>query len=132
VAEEQNVEHIFARVPTTGSFDIVVQQVQGGPESDSEFGLAWWFGNPFQPTIPGDFDEDDDVDDDDFDEFKSNFGTGSGADADNDGDSDGADFLAWQQNYGTGVPPIATAPEPAALMLVAIGLPVLVGRRVAA
>jgi hypothetical protein len=86
----------------------------------------------FGSDIPGDFDDDGGVDDADFGEFKSNFGFGNSADADFDGDSDGADFLAWQQNYGTGVPPNAAAPEPAALKLAAIGLPLLVRRRVVA
>lgn len=115
------------------SYDIVVRQVEGGPGNDLEFGLAWWFGNPFEPTItPGDFDEDGDVDDDDLSDWRNNFGTGGGADADGDGDSDGADFLAWQQNLGTGVPAIATTaavPEPAAWLLAVVGLPLLLRAR---
>jgi hypothetical protein len=120
----ESVEHIFAEVPSD-DYEIVVFQATGG---DKDIGLAWWFGS----DIPGDFDDDGDVDDADFGEFKSNFGLGNGADADFDGDSDGADFLAWQHNYGTGVPPNAAAPEPAALTLAAIGLPLLVRRRVVA
>lgn len=122
VAEEQNVEHIFAKIPANGSYDIVVRQVPGGPENDVEYGLAWWFGDPFEPTIIlGDFNNDQKVDDDDLDEWKSGFGT----------DYDGSDFLAWQRNYGYGVPAspaAATVPEPAAWMLAVIGLPLLLRR----
>ncbi|MCC6491524.1 MAG: hypothetical protein IT424_00715 [Pirellulales bacterium] len=128
VATEQNVEHIFAKVPATGSYDIVIRQVEGGPESELDFGLAWWYGNPFVPTItPGDFDEDGDVDGDDLDGWKSSFGTGSGADADGDGDSDGADFLAWQQNFGTtaAVPSAAAVPEPTTISAMLCGMAVV-------
>jgi hypothetical protein len=132
VAEEQNVEHIFAKVPANGSYDIVVRQVDGGPGTEVEFGLAWWIGNPFELTIQGDFDEDGDVDGADLTDWKNNFGTGPGADADGDGDSDGNDFLAWQRNFGTGVPASPTAaavPEPSVWALAALGLPLLLRRR---
>jgi hypothetical protein len=69
-------------------------------------------------------------------QWRGDFGetTGGGSDADNDGDSEGADFLAWQREFGmtSAVPTNVPVPEPAALMLAAIGLPLLVRRRVAA
>ena len=47
------------------------------------------------------------------------------ADFDGDLDFDGADFLAWQQQNGSGVPPIAAlsasvVPEPTTLLLAGI------------
>jgi hypothetical protein len=43
---------------------------------------------------------------------------------------DGEDFLAWQRNYGFGVPATpASVPEPSALMLGVLGLPLLLWRR---
>ncbi|MBL9164337.1 MAG: autotransporter-associated beta strand repeat-containing protein [Planctomycetaceae bacterium] len=70
-----------------------------------------------------DFDLDGDVDSDDLGRWKTNFGLATGGtkelgDATGDGVVDGADFLAWQQQFGSGVTPpaVATAvavPEPA-------------------
>ena len=45
---------------------------------------------------------------------------GPNSDADRDGDSDGADFLAWQQQFGSGVSSSATlqaVPEPSTVVL---------------
>jgi hypothetical protein len=133
VATEQNVEHIFAKVPATGSYDIVVRQVTGGPGNESGFGLAWWYGNPFAPTIDGDFDQDGDVDGADLNQWKGDFGQNGDSDADGDGDSDGADFLVWQQNLGASAATASSAavPEPAALMLLAVCAPLLPRRRIA-
>ncbi len=52
--------------------------------------------------------------------------------ADGDGDSDGADFLARQQNLGTGLPVVpanGAVPEPTAWLLAAVSLPLLLRRR---
>jgi len=92
--------------------------------------LAWWAGDAAAPII-GDFNNDGRVDGADLTQWKGDFG-GPGSDADGDGDSDGADFLAWQQNLGTGVPALpanSAVPEPAAWMLFAVVLPILVRRR---
>jgi hypothetical protein len=56
-------------------------------------------------------------------QWQGDFGANALSDADNDGDSDGADFLAWQQQLGSGVTTVASSsagqvvPEPAALAL---------------
>jgi hypothetical protein len=124
-SSEDNVEHIHADVEP-GNYEIVVVQANG---DEVDYGLAWWTGNP------ADFDQDGDVDDDDFNQWKGDFGDNDNSDADFDGDSDGADFLAWQQNYGSGVPALPAnvpVPEPCAWMLAAIGLPLLIRRRLAA
>lgn len=126
IATDDTVEHIFKQIPA-GNYEIVVNQFDGGGR---DFGLAWWLGE----SIPGDFDDDDDVDGDDLGEWESNFGSGSGADGDSDGDSDGNDFLVWQQNVGLGGAAVAAnepVPEPAAWLLAAVGLPVLLKRRAA-
>jgi autotransporter-associated beta strand protein len=69
-----------------------------------------------------DFDLDGDVDSADLNRWKTNFGLATGGtkelgDATGDGVVNGADFLAWQQQFGSGVTPpaVATAgavPEP--------------------
>jgi autotransporter-associated beta strand protein len=71
-------------------------------------------------AIAGDFDGDNDVDSADFNHatlgFKARFGN----------DLDGGDFLDWQRNFGTNVPPSAAAsaavPEPATVGLAALAV----------
>jgi hypothetical protein len=77
------------------------------------------------PLFTADFDMDGDVDADDLTQWQGDFGMNADSDADADGDSDGADFLAWQQQLGSGLPSVAAAavvPEPAAVLLLAMGL----------
>ncbi|MAT72458.1 MAG: hypothetical protein CMJ58_23395 [Planctomycetaceae bacterium] len=80
-----------------------------------------------------DFDMDGDVDADDLIQWEGDYGLNGDSDADSDGDSDGVDFLAWQQQNGSGVPPAAAAvgavPEPATWALLAIGALALAGLR---
>jgi hypothetical protein len=74
------------------------------------------------PVIPGDFDADGDVDADDLYDpmvgWQARFGD----------DLTGNDFLIWQQNLGTGLPPAMAVPEPATLVLV-LGAVALIRRR---
>jgi hypothetical protein len=88
-----------------------------------------------QSLHPGDFDGDGDVDGADFVAWQTNFPKPNGAtlaegDADGDGDVDGADFVVWQTNFpftpGPGTTPV---PEPAAVMLLAVGGAALLARR---
>ena len=89
---------------------------------------------------PGDFNADAVVDDVDLAAWTAGFGTATGADAsdgdaDGDGDVDGADFLAWQQNYGWsalnvgGGAPSSVVPEPAGAALAACAFLGLAGAR---
>ena len=102
----ENVEHVFAQVPTSGNYEIVVTQGSGG---DEEFALAWWYGNPFVTLVPGDFDGDGDVDGNDFLIWQRNPSIGNLSD--------------WQANYGAGIGPLTAAtavPEPTALLLLVV------------
>lgn len=72
------------------------------------------------PEFSADFDLDRDVDGDDLAQWEADYGLNGDSDADNDGDSDGADFLAWQQQFGSGVGPLAASqavPEPPGTLL---------------
>jgi fibronectin-binding autotransporter adhesin len=81
-----------------------------------------------EPLFSADFDEDGDVDPTDLAIWKGAFNLNQLGDADGDNDSDGADFLLWQQQFGSAPavvvvqPAAAAVPEPsaAALLLVAM------------
>jgi len=129
-ASGDSVEHIFKQLDAGQGGQYKIRVVNsGGPEGFADFGLAW--RTTAAPTN-GDNDGDGDVDGDDLNSWAAAYGTTSGGDADADGDSDGADFLAWQRNF-TGPGPVAASaaavPEPSTLMLLALGLPVILGRR---
>ena len=122
-----NTFNIISATSVTGTFDTV--DVSGMPE-----GLAFrvnYLANAVQlevvnkPFFSADFDEDGDVDSTDLSIWKNAFDLNQLGDADGDNDSDGADFLKWQQQYGS-VPAVAVAspgsaavPEPSVFALLA-------------
>ncbi len=74
-------------------------------------------------AITADFDGNGFVDTNDLDDWQAAHQAGTNlADADGDGDSDGRDFLAWQRQFGSGIPVagVASVPEPSTLLLVAL------------
>lgn len=82
------------------------------------------------PAFTADFDMDGDVDADDLAQWEGDYGMNGDSDADGDGLSSGFDFLAWQQQNGSGVVPVAAlgataVPEPTSLLLT--GLVVFLG-----
>lgn len=120
VAVNDSVEHIFWQVPAGDDFKIRVVNAGGGNGEANGYALAWWAGEV--NSIDGDFDGDGDVDQADLTKWKNEFGT----------NYDGNDFLAWQRNFGFGVPATpasAAVPEPSALMLSMLGLPFLMRRQ---
>jgi hypothetical protein len=135
ISIDSTVDHIFFQVPTTDEYEFWVFQHDADVGTNQNYAVAWWAASA-SLVAEGDFNNDGMIDGSDFAQWTGDFGetTGGDSDADNDGDSDGADFLAWQRGFGkTSVVPANTpVPEPAALMLAVIGLPVLVRRRVPA
>jgi hypothetical protein len=84
-----------------------------------------------------DFDDDHDIDATDLAMWNTGFGMAAGAsheqgDADGDFAVDGADFLAWQQQLGSGMSsPAESVPEPTPLVILISGmLATLRGRRI--
>ena len=72
-------------------------------DSDGIDFLAWQrnFGFGVEPTVAGDFNQDEFVNDLDQKVWEVSFGQNALADSDGDGDTDGGDFLAWQRSFGT-------------------------------
>lgn len=95
--------------------------------SSRDMFIAIYEAIPPQP----DFDGDGDVDGADFVAWQTNFPMEIGAglaegDSDADGDVDGADFAAWQASFPASSPGVAPVPEPQAMILAAMAIPVFV------
>ena len=70
------------------------------------------------------------MDGDDLTIWKGNVGPTAAADANADGMTDGADFLAWQREFGLGVVPpfnvaVSAVPEPGSVVLATISVAIL-------
>ena len=87
------------------------------------------------PPSPGDFNGDGVVDGDDRAQWKATLASMAIPNANGDGLSDGTDFLAWQSLRGNNVPiaagaPVrASVPEPAAALLMTVGILLVTGCR---
>jgi len=73
-------------------------------------------------TYAADFDMDGDVDADDLAQWEGDYAMNGLSDANGDGDSDGADFIVWQQQFGSSfsLPSAhlaATVPEPTSMVI---------------
>ena len=131
VSSDDTIQHIFAEIPTTQDYELWVEQINeitDDPEFTQNYAVAWW-GAGVSVFSPGDFNGNGVTDGSDFIQWVGDFGQNGDSDADGDGDSDGGDFLIWQRNLGT-TSPISTVPESFAWRLVAVGLPLLLRRRV--
>lgn len=132
-APADSVEHIFFELEENqgGSYKIRVVNNGGGSGEGQDFAISWWADEGGEP-ISGDFNKDGMVDGTDLAQWQGDFGVNDDSDDNGDGVTDGADFLAWQRNFGFGVPVMpasATVPEPAACLLLMLGLPMLRRRR---
>jgi hypothetical protein len=100
-----NVEHIFAHVPSAGTYTLEVETF----ENTVPFALAWWAGADERPaTQAGDFDGDGDVDGRDFLTWQRSPSVGNLSD--------------WQTNYGMGSLTAASTavPEPNSLVMLSL------------
>jgi hypothetical protein len=124
-ANESTVEHIFASIPTTGLYEIWVQNsnelFDAGP-----YALAWWLAAPPMDDGPGDFDGNGSVGPEDYDFWRANFGqtvaAGTGADGNGNGLVDAADYVVWRNNLAAGSSRRASVPEPNGAASFVVGL----------
>jgi hypothetical protein len=106
----------------TGSFDTFTAPALSG---------RWW-SLDYQSdkvvlnvnAITADFDLNGIVDEDDLHEWRAAYGVDAAGDADGDGDTDGRDYLAWQRQFGSGVPAVegVAVPEPGPLEFSLLGI----------
>jgi hypothetical protein len=128
--EESTVEHIFAEIPTSGAYEIWVENSNfffgGGP-----YALAWMMtAPPMDDEVPGDYDGSGTIGPEDYDAWTASFGdsvaAGTGADGNGNGVVDAADYVVWRKHLemGGSGSQLAMVPEPAGavLFLVAITL----------
>jgi hypothetical protein len=114
VSTAWNLEHFFASVPTAGNYEIWVMT---DAEDATDYALAWWAGADMrEETPPGDHNGDGSVDGADYVAWRKNptaFG----------GDPGGYD--EWRTNFGStsGAGALASVPEPGgfALAMMLIG-----------
>ena len=132
---DMNLEHVFFNVQDAGDYKIRVVHSPGdigNPLATTNFGLAWWFGNPAAP-VPGDYNGNGSVGPEDYDLWKSNFGSTIqlAADGNGDGTVNAADYTIWRNNLGAGAGSgsLASVPEPSAMTLFAIASVVAALRR---
>jgi subtilisin family serine protease len=119
ISSATNIEHIFFNLSGAGAYKIVVRNMGGlGNQNSQLYGLAWWWGNAAPPLRnPGDYDEDGDVDAADnvlWRKDPASFG----------GDPGGYD--EWRANYGNvysgSGSSLASVPEPSAICLALVGM----------
>jgi hypothetical protein len=108
----------FPRPLAAGEYTFLLQ------DTEATFGYSLKF--QLSSAVAGDFTGNSVVDGGDLTHWAAHFGVDGQSDADDDGDSDGADFLAWERNFGHGLP-AAAVPEPTAWALLA-ALPWLLRR----
>jgi hypothetical protein len=121
----ENLEHIFAEVPTTQSYEIWVKLIGTELISEVPYALAWWAGVGPSNTSQGDYNGDGNVGPEDYDVWRSTFGSNNtAADGNGSGAVDAADYVVWRNNLPPGAGSGASVPEPSAGLLpcVALGL----------
>jgi hypothetical protein len=111
-----NLEHIFASIPTPGNYEIRVELNDQTLFASADYALAWWAGAATSGTSMGDFNGDMIVDTQDFNVWRARFGaaTSPGTDADGNGNGiiDAADYVIWRDNVSTGAGSEIPIPEP--------------------
>jgi subtilisin family serine protease len=114
-SDVQNVEHIFAQIPTTGNYEFWVT-IPDEFIAEEDYAIAWWAAGVSNPDpSAGDYDGNGTVGPEDYLVWKSNFGT-TNPDVDGNGDGlvNAADYVHWRNILvasGTATSSVVPVPE---------------------
>ncbi len=133
IAEVGTIEHVFFQIPTSGQYEIWVDQVDSDVGNTQNYAIAWWGWDGATPVIAGDYDGSGTIDAADYALWKTAFGTavtpGTGADGNGDGFVDAADYTIWRDNFGASAAHNSTSvPEPSSVLLLMAGLLAFAGQ----
>jgi hypothetical protein len=124
------VEHIFFRIPTTGSYEFWVNQFDADIDGGQDYAVAWWFGTAPPLVVQGDYNGNGTIDAADYTVWRDALTAGSSTllNDPTPGTVDESDFLYWREHFGetmgsgAGVASLASVPEPECLGLLLVGL----------
>jgi hypothetical protein len=125
------LEHIFYKVPTTGQYEIWVNQLSSAFGDPQNYALAWWTGLATLANPSGDYNGDQVVNSQDYTVWRNSLGAtvtpGTGADGNNNGVIDAGDYVIWRKATAAGSGSRITAvPEPSTTILMAAFLSISV------
>ena len=134
LSADSTIEHLFFRIPTTGHYELWVNQFDSDLGDGQDYAIAWWAAAAVTGTSLGDYNGDHVVNASDYNTWKANFGTANAAvDGNGDGIINAADYTVWRNHLGqmAGSGSAASVPEPNEMMLVGVVGLLLAWRRVA-
>ncbi len=122
--QDSSVEHIFAKLPNSGQYEIWAQSSDPLFGSGPHDALAWWMASaPPNPKDLGDYSGDGTVGPEDYTIWRNSFGSSNlAADGNGNGVIDSGDYVIWRKNEGMTVGSgtgsvLSTIPEPSSLSL---------------
>lgn len=123
LSNDSTIEHMFFRIPSTGQYEIWVNQFDADIPGGQDYAIAWWAA-AVVGTSGGDYNGDNIVDAQDYNVWRASDGStvtpGTGADGNNNGVIDAGDYVIWRKGQsaaaGSGAS-LASVPEPHAQLL---------------
>jgi hypothetical protein len=115
LSNDSTIDHLFFRIPTTGQYEIWVNQFDADLGNGQDYAIAWWAAAAIG-VAQGDYNGDQVVDAQDYTAWKSGFGStvtvGTGADGNGNGFIDAGNYVVWRNALSAGSGSLATVPEP--------------------
>ena len=121
---DSTIEHLFFRIPTTGQYELWVEQFDADVPGGQDYAIAWWAATQ---ASTGDYSGNGTVGQEDYAIWRGDFGSTNNLAADGNGNGviDGGDYVVWRNNLSSGAGSGSAIPEPTAGMLLLVGCTVL-------